>query len=106
MKKKRQKAEEEHEQRIEEINKKMLEKAKDRDGMSKVWDDTISVNSRTVLQSRIPKELKVPVFTFNNIIGFVMAASFQSGMINGLAQMFRNISNLKVNKIYRVAPKS
>lgn len=80
---------------IEKINDKMLNKAKDRQGMSSIWNDVISIHSRTIIENRIPKENAIPVITFNNIIGIMLATSFQGGMISGLSRILINLGNLE-----------
>jgi hypothetical protein len=72
------------EKNIKEINDRMLLKSMDRKGLSFVWDDTVSKNSKTVVENVVPPELKVPAFTFNNVLGSIFSLSISGLCILGI----------------------
>ena len=78
---------------IQNINERMLLKSMDRNGLSFVWDETVSKNSKTVVENVVPPELKVPAFTFNNILGSIFSLSITGACIFGI--LFLLSSNLR-----------
>lgn len=73
-----------NEKGINQINSSMLAKAKDRKDLSRVWDESVKVNSKTVVENVVPKEVKVPAFTFQNMLGAIFSLSFELVCVIGI----------------------
>lgn len=78
---------------IDHINQLMFDRAKDRNSLRNSWNDAIDVSAKTIIENKIPKEVKVPTFTYQNIIGLLIATSIQSACISGLSTFSRVIAN-------------
>jgi hypothetical protein len=82
---------------IEEINNMMFKRSKQRDKLSNTWNDSIVVSSKIIIENKVPKECKVPTFTYVNIFGLILAASIQSGFAAGLGSLSRLTANPNTN---------
>lgn len=49
------------------INEKIIELAKDRDNLTNIWQETTALNAKTIIETQVDKEVKVPAFTFSNV---------------------------------------
>lgn len=78
---------------IDLINSKMLEKSKDRESIKTVWNDSLSSSARTFKEIEIPKENKVPPFTFMNMMALVLSFGFEGVVIASINSAMLNISD-------------
>ena len=60
---------------IEKINEKMFVLARNREQLSKIWEDTTSVSAKTIIETQVDKELKIPAFTFLNMFMLLFVTS-------------------------------
>lgn len=60
------------------INNKTFQLAQKRDELATIWNNTLTYNTKTVMESRVPKELKVPVFTFTNMLLLTLVTTLLS----------------------------
>ena len=64
---------------FQKINARTMELAKDRSKLKTTWEQTLSTNAKTVVESRVPKDAKVPAFTFQNFFLLALSTSIISG---------------------------
>ena len=72
---------------IESINDKIMQLAKNREQLAKVWEDTTSVNAKTIIETQVDKEVKIPAFTFNNVLMLFLVSSLSGVTISGAARI-------------------
>jgi superfamily II DNA or RNA helicase len=74
-----------NESAIQKINIRMLELSKARDDVREKWQsETVNKKFKVTCQSEIPREKRVPVFKFINILPFILIAVLQSFIINAI----------------------
>lgn len=72
---------------IESINDKIMQLAKNREQLAKVWEDTTSVNAKTIIETQVDKEVKIPAFTFNNVLMLFLVSSLSGVTISGASRI-------------------
>ena len=84
---------------IDQINSNTFARAKDRDLVREIWKDAVDVpvNINTNMVVEVPKECKVPTFTFFNIMGLIVGSTMISGVISGLNPLIRLIAIPNIN---------
>lgn len=82
---------------IDSINKKMFAKSKDRDGLRKVWEDAINVTAKTNVITDVPKECRVPIFTYTNILGLLLGVILIAAVIGGMNPLLQLVADSKRN---------
>ena len=85
------------EEKIESINKQMLELSCKRETLTNTWKEALVNSSKLTNQNEVPSDRKVPAFTFYNVGILVIFAILQSIMISVMCGAF--VANLdKVNQ--------
>ncbi len=69
---------------FEVINDQMFNKAVNRESITTNWNDTLDVNAKTIIESQVPKDVKIPAFTFENMIILMVLTSLTSSLTAGL----------------------
>jgi len=69
------------EKRINEINEKTIKLSKNRDNLRQIWKNALVVGAKTVIETRAPKEVKVPAMTFTNFLILSLFTSLTSACI-------------------------
>lgn len=65
---------------VENINNKIIEKAKDRQGLIDSWNIAVKNNTETVIENRVSSCLKIPAFTFYNILSLIVTFVLTMGL--------------------------
>ena len=73
-------------QNIESINNKTMQLAKNRERLTKIWEDTTSVNAKTIIETQVDREVKIPAFTFNNILMLLLVTSMTTATTVGASR--------------------
>ncbi|MCM1260770.1 MAG: DEAD/DEAH box helicase family protein [Prevotella sp.] len=83
---------------IEEINKMMFKRSQNREGLIHDWNHAIAVTGKTVIENKVIKEVKIPTFTYQNILGLITAITIQVGCISFISNIGRimNHSNITI----------
>ncbi len=71
---------------IDKINEETLKLSKDRNSVKEKWDNSLAETSKMGIQTEIPRDRKIPTFTFINIGKILLILSFESTLISICAQ--------------------
>lgn len=74
---------------VEDMNDKTILLSKDRQNLASVWKNSLSSGAKTVVESVVPKELKVPAFTFQNLFMLALFGSLTSLSVVGIIQILK-----------------
>ena len=75
---------------IEKINEKMFVLARNREQLSKIWEDTTSVSAKTIIETQVDKELKIPAFTFLNMFMLLFVTSMTTTTMIFVSRIISN----------------
>lgn len=75
---------------IEIINEKMMVLATNRFHLSKVWEETTSINAKTIIETQVDREFKIPAFTFQNIMMLLFVTSLTTATTVGTSRFISN----------------
>lgn len=71
---------------INKINEETLKLSKDRNAIKEKWDISLAESSKMGIQTEVPRDRKIPTFTFINIGKILLILSFESILISICAQ--------------------
>lgn len=71
------------------INDKMIELACNREKIANNWNDVLNVSAKTIVEAQIPEDVKIPAFTFENMIILAVLTSMTSSFTVGLTNILR-----------------
>lgn len=71
---------------IDTINKETLELSKNRNLIKDKWNNALAESTKIGIETEVPKDRKIPAFTFINIGKILLILSFQSTLISVCAQ--------------------
>ena len=77
---------------IDRINEKTIILSKNREEVRSKWRFSVEKSSKINIESQVPKERKIPAFTFINIGKILLIMSFESAMIVTLSQILTKVS--------------
>ena len=75
---------------IEKINEKMFALARNREQLSKIWEDATSVSAKTIIETQVDKELKIPAFTFLNMFMLLFVTSLTTTTMTFVSRIISN----------------
>lgn len=88
---------------IKRINEVTLQLSKDRDLIRERWNNSLAESAKMGIESEVPRDRKIPAFTFINIGKILLILSFQSALITICAQIMSKLtlqSNLGVLSLF------
>ena len=71
---------------INKINEEILTLSKNRDLVKDKWDNALAESAKMGMEAEVPRDRKIPAFTFINIGKILLILSFESTMISVFAQ--------------------
>lgn len=77
---------------IDTINKEILELSKNRNLIKEKWNNALAESTKIGIETEVPKDRKIPAFTFINIGKILLILSFQSTLISVCAQTLAKLS--------------
>lgn len=77
---------------IDTINKETLELSKNRNLIKEKWNNALAESTKIGIETEVPKDRKIPAFTFINIGKILLILSFQSTLISVCAQTLAKLS--------------
>ena len=75
------------------INEETLQLSKYRDFIRQRWNNSLAESSKMAIELEVPRDRKIPAFTFINIGKILLILSFQSTLINVCAQTMSRLSS-------------
>ena len=88
---------------IKRINEVTLQLSKDRDLIRERWNNSLAESAKMGIESEVPRDRKIPAFTFINIGKILLILSFQSVLITICVQIMSKLtlqSNLGVLSLF------
>ena len=77
---------------IKRINEVTLQLSKDRDLIRERWNNSLAESAKMGIESEVPRDRKIPAFTFINIGKILLILSFQSALITICAQIMSKLT--------------
>lgn len=78
--------------RIKRINEVTLQLSKDRDLIRERWNNSLAESAKMGIESEVPRDRKIPAFTFINIGKILLILSFQSVLITICVQIMSKLT--------------
>ena len=82
----------------EAINRQMLERSRKREDMTANWTDSLAEGTKTILTNTVPKEFKVPSFTYFNFISLILCSAVETSFI----VLFTNLLRISMNMEWKI----
>jgi len=84
---------------IDRTNQAMFDKSNEREKLREEWDRAIDVSAKTNIVAEVPKECRVPAFTYRNMLGLIIGTAITAGVFSGLNPLIRVLADPNVDSL-------